>query len=76
MNTNGSCHFCTTVKNDVRVKLIEGSKAVSYKRNFFGIAFNEFTRRIWSDDMTISALVLNRFHVSEFHLMNEAVVGY
>jgi hypothetical protein len=52
---DGSSHFCTTVKNDVRVKVIEGYKTVSYKRNFFGTDFNEFANKSWSDDITISA---------------------
>jgi len=53
---NGSCHFCTTVKEDVRVKIIEGYKTVSYKRNFFKPDFfSEFVGESWSDDIVLSA---------------------
>lgn len=52
---DGSCHFCTTVKKDVRVKVIEGYKTVSYKRKFFSDDFIEFSSKSWSDDITISA---------------------
>lgn len=52
---DGSCHFCTTVKQDVRVKVIEGYKTVSYKRKFFAEDFIEFSNKSWSDDITISA---------------------
>jgi len=51
----GDCHFCTTVKKDVRVKIIEGYKTVSYKRGFFNDDFEEFTIGNWNDDMIISA---------------------
>lgn len=50
-----SCHFCTTVKNDVRVKILEGYKTISYKRNFFGDDFKDFILGNWNDDMIISA---------------------
>jgi hypothetical protein len=53
---NGSCHFCTTVKNDVRVKIIEGYKTVSYIRSFFKPDFfSEFVGESWSDDIILSA---------------------
>jgi len=53
---NGSCHFCTTVRNDVRVKIIEGYKTVSYKRSFFKPDFfSEFVGESWSDDIILSA---------------------
>jgi len=53
---NGSCHFCTTVKDDVRVKILEGYKTVSYSRNFFKEDFvEEFAGKSWSDDILLSA---------------------
>lgn len=53
---NGTCHFCTTVKNDVRVKIIEGYKTVSYRRSFFKPDFfSEFVGQSWSDDIILSA---------------------
>lgn len=52
---NGSCHFCTTVKSDVRVKILEGYKTISYKRKFFDDDFKNFTLGNWNDDMIISA---------------------
>jgi len=60
---NGSCHFCTTLKEDTRVKIIEGYKTVSYKRKFFGDDFKEFVLGNWNDDMIISAyLGKNNIH--------------
>lgn len=53
---NGTCHFCTTVKEDVRVKILEGYKTISYKRNFFKPDFfSEFVGESWSDDIILSA---------------------
>jgi hypothetical protein len=52
---DGSCHFCTTLNKDTRVKIIEGYKTVSYKRSFFGNDFKEFVLGNWNDDMIISA---------------------
>lgn len=52
---DGSCHFCTTVKQDVRVKILEGYKTVSYKRSFFENDFKDFAIGNWNDDMIISA---------------------
>lgn len=52
---NGDCHFCTTVKKDVRVKILEGYKTVSYKRSFFDDDFKDFAIGNWNDDVIISA---------------------
>lgn len=54
---DGSCHFCTTVAKDTRVKILEGYKTVSYKRGFFDIDdFKEnFMPKSWNDDHTLSA---------------------
>jgi len=53
---NGTCHFCTTVSEDVRVKILEGYKTVSYHRSFFKEDFFiEFAGKSWSDDILLSA---------------------
>lgn len=52
---NGDCHFCTTVKKDIRVKILEGYKTVSYKRSFFDDDFKDFAIGNWNDDVIISA---------------------
>ena len=52
---DGSCHFCTTLNKDTRVKIIEGYKTVSYKRKFFEDDFKKFAIGNWNDDMIISA---------------------
>jgi hypothetical protein len=67
---DGSCHFCTTVKKDVRVKILEGYKTVSYKRNFFkNDFFQEFVGQSWSDDVIISAYLGK-------HNIHKMVVNY
>jgi hypothetical protein len=50
-----SCHFCTSLNKDTRVKILEGYKTVSYKREFFKDDFKEFVKGYWNDDMIISA---------------------
>ena len=53
---DGSCHYCTSLANDTRVKILEGYKSVSYKNNFFKEDFfEEFVGKSWSDDIIISA---------------------
>lgn len=53
---DNSCHFCTTLKKDTRVKIIEGYKTVSYLRKFFKQDFfNDFVGQSWSDDILLSA---------------------
>jgi hypothetical protein len=55
---DGSCHFCTTVKQDIRVKILEGYKSVSYKRSLFSDVdefMNNFALKTWNDDISISA---------------------
>lgn len=57
---DGSCHFCTTLPKDTRVKVLEGYKTVSYKRSFFGDLNdfkNMFVGRSWRDDETLSAFM-------------------
>ena len=52
---DGSCHFCTTLERDTRVKILEGYKTVSYKRKFFDNDIVEFSKNSWSDDIVLSA---------------------
>jgi hypothetical protein len=52
---DGSCHFCTSVKEDKRVKILEGYKTVSYKRNFFDQSLYNFLDKSWNDDLILSA---------------------
>ena len=54
---DGSCHFCTTVASDTRVKVLEGYKTVSYLRGFFDLQefTNNFVDKTWNDDAVISA---------------------
>jgi hypothetical protein len=54
---DGSCHFCTTLKQDTRVKILEGYKTVSYLRKFFDLnEFKEnFVGKSWRDDEVLSA---------------------
>lgn len=56
-----SCHFCTTLPKDTRVRVLEGYKTVSYKRSFFeDDFFNEFVGTHWADDIVISAYLGKR----------------
>jgi hypothetical protein len=53
---DGSCHFCTTLQKDTRVKILEGYKTVSYLRKFFDEDFfTDFVGQSWSDDIVLSA---------------------
>ena len=54
---NGTCHFCTTLKEDTRVKILEGYKSVSYLRSFFDIdeLKTDFVNKSWNDDLVLSA---------------------
>jgi hypothetical protein len=54
---DGSCHFCTTLAKDTRVKILEGYKTVSYKRGFFDLQElkDQFLGKSWRDDETLSA---------------------
>lgn len=54
---DGSCHFCTTLQKDTKVKILEGYKTVSYKRNFFDIDELKisFIDKTWNDDYILSA---------------------
>ena len=53
---DGTCHHCTTLSADKRVRILEGYKTVSYMRNFFDDDFfSEFVGKSWNDDIIISA---------------------
>lgn len=72
---DNSCHFCTTVKNDVRVKILEGYKTVSYKRGFFDNDFKDFTIGNWNDDMIISAY-LGKNHIQKMVVSYDGDTDY
>lgn len=73
---NQSCHFCTTVEKDVRVKILEGYKSVSYKRNFFKQDFfDEFVGKSWNDDMLISAY-LGKHYIEKWVVNYEGDVDF
>lgn len=56
-----SCHFCTSVQKDTRVKIVEGYKTVSYRRSFFeNDFFTEFVGKHWADDIVLSAYIGKR----------------
>lgn len=53
---DGSCHLCTTLNKDTKIKILEGYKTVSYKRKFFNDDFlTDFVGKSWNDDLCISA---------------------
>lgn len=54
---DSSCHFCTTLKHDTRVKILEGYKTISYLRKFFDLdeLKTMFLNKTWRDDETLSA---------------------
>jgi hypothetical protein len=53
---DNSCHFCTTLQKDTKVKILEGYKTVSYRNSFFKQDFfDEFVGKSWSDDILLSA---------------------
>ncbi len=53
---DGSCHFCTTLPKDTKVKILEGYKTVLYKRKFFTEDFFiDFVGKSWNDDLIISS---------------------
>jgi hypothetical protein len=54
---DGSCHFCTTLSKDTRVKILEGYKSVSYLSSFFDLneLKEDFIDKSWNDDLVLSA---------------------
>lgn len=67
---DGSCHLCTTLRKDTKVKILEGYKTVLYQRKFFTEDFfSEFVGKSWNDDLVISA------HLSK-NKIDKYVVSY
>lgn len=54
-NMVGRYHFASTLPEDVRVRILEGYKTISYRRRFFTEEFDEFAFSHWNDDVAISA---------------------
>lgn len=57
---DNTAHFCTTMSKDTRVKILEGYKTVSYKREFFKDDFlseilTDTACKSWNDDILFSA---------------------
>lgn len=54
---NRGIHFVTSFDHDVRVKVLEGYKTVSYTRKWFNVEEfkNDFALKVWNDDHTLSA---------------------
>jgi hypothetical protein len=55
VHPTGKYHFTTSTPEDVRVRMIEGYKTVSYTRAMFTEDFDDFVGKHWNDDITISA---------------------
>ena len=51
----GRYHFASTTPEDIRVRMLEGYKTISYRRRFFTEEFDEFALSHWNDDVAISA---------------------
>lgn len=51
----GRYHFASSMPEDIRVRMIEGYKTVSYRRSFFSDDFDKFAFAHWNDDISISA---------------------
>lgn len=73
---DNTMHFCTTVKEDVRVKILEGYKTVSYKRSMFkDDFFTDFVGKHWNDDITISAY-MGKHNVPKIVLAYDCEIDY
>jgi len=48
-------HFATSVNVDMRVRMLEGYKTVSYKRSFFDDELDKFVFAHWNDDYSLGA---------------------
>jgi hypothetical protein len=70
---NTTCHFCTTCKEDVKVRILESYKTISYKRRYFDNDFFTFVNEnySWSDDLLIAAYfsLKKRDRVVETHTL-------
>lgn len=54
-NLVGRYHFASTQPEDIRVRVLEGYKTISYRKSFFTDEFEEFALSHWNDDVAISA---------------------
>jgi hypothetical protein len=55
VHPTGKYHFTTSVPEDVRVRVLEGYKTVSYMRSFFSDDLDDFAFSYWADDEILSA---------------------
>ena len=68
--------FVTSVKNDTRVKVIEGYKTVSYLRSFFKEDFfTEFVGKHWADDIVLSAYV-GKYNIPKIVVAHDKETNY
>ena len=51
----GRYHFASTQPEDVRVRMLEGYKTISYRKHFFTEELDQFVFSHWNDDVAISA---------------------
>lgn len=51
----GRYHFASTQPEDIRVRMLEGYKTVSYRRYFFTDELDQFVFSHWNDDVALSA---------------------
>ena len=52
--------FVTSVSDDVRVRVLEGYKSVSYLRGFFDDSYCRYALRHWCDDTVLSCMLGKR----------------
>ena len=54
-------HFVNTVPEDIKVKILQAYKTISYKRSFFDDTyFSEFAKCSWNDDLLNSAYLASK----------------
>lgn len=55
-------YYCTGIRKDARVKVLQHYKTISYKRYFFEDDFEEFVSKYltWNDDLLISAYMASK----------------
>lgn len=54
-NMVGRYHFASTQPEDIRVRMLEGYKTISYRRHFFTEELDQFIFSHWNDDVALSA---------------------
>jgi len=55
VHPTGKYYFTTSTEEDVRVRVLESYKTISYRRRFFSDDFDQFAFMHWNDDEVISA---------------------